>query len=120
MHYLHPFLKTVLGETTPPPPPLIVRVSKTPLLGFMLSSTAKVKIIPHHVYRSFEGKITHNFVGKILLQKMGSECTICIHFSRFFPGEAPGPPPAKGVSPPARFDCAPALDPLDPPLHLHE
>ena len=44
MHHLHPFFKTVLGKR---------------LLGFMLSSTAKVKILPHHVYRSFEGKKLH-------------------------------------------------------------
>ena len=38
-------------------------------------------------------------------QKMNSECTICIHFHKNFPGEAPGPPPAGRISPLAPSPC---------------
>ena len=80
--------------------------------------------------RSFEDK---NY-GKIWggkstcnRQKLDSECTICIHFSKKFPGEAPRTPTCgRGFPPPTPSPCGasrrfgyapPAVDPLDPPLN---
>ena len=64
MHNLHPFFKYFLEKTPTPPPPPTMRGSKTPLLGFICSFKAKVKILPHHVYRSFEGKYYTQFLGR--------------------------------------------------------
>ena len=81
------FLKKILGETTTPPP-FCKRIKKTPLLDFILCSTAKVKIVPHHGYRrseiwrqnytTFLGRNQHELCKK----KMGIEYTICIQFSK--------------------------------------
>ena len=59
--------------------------------------------------RSFEGKnYTQVFWEKSTRtrQKMGSECTICVHFSKIFPGEAPRTPTCgRGYPPPALSPC---------------
>ena len=54
----------------------------------------RVKILPHHVYQSFEDKdYTKIWLEKSTRhrQKLDSECTICIHFSKNFPGRPPDP-----------------------------
>ena len=82
--------------------------------GFIWSSKAKVKILPHHVQciskiGALKAKIAHKFFGKKSTrtrQKMGSECTICVHFSKVFPGEAPRTPTCgRGYPPPALSPC---------------
>ena len=78
--------------------------------------------------RMHQSSETHSlFLRLRCVNKRGSptmECTICIHFSKIFPGETPGSPPAGGVSPSRTLPAAlradlvtpPAVDALDPPL----
>ena len=62
---------------------------------------------PHHVYRS--GALKKKIWGEKSTrnrQKMDSECTICIHFSKNFPGEAPRTPTCgRGYPPPTPSPC---------------
>ena len=77
------FFRNFLGETTPP---LLRENKKPPLLGSIWSSTAKVKIFPHHVYRQSEiwrQNYTH-FIWEINMNyaKKGLEYTICINYPK--------------------------------------
>ena len=129
MHHLHPFFKNFLGETRPPP--YCESIKNSPLLAVYdpLQPSWKFSRNTYFEDRSFEGKNYIQFCGKKSTrtrQKMGSECTICIHFSKIFPGEAPRTPTCRrGSPPPAPSPCGasrrfgyapPAVDPLDPPL----
>ena len=74
--------------------------------------TAKGKNSPaSRTFRSgaLKTKITQKNGGKnqhAIGKKMDSECTICIHFSKNFPGEAPRTPTCgRGVPPPALSPC---------------
>ena len=58
--------------------------------------------------RSFEGKTYTQFLGKKSTrtrQKMDSECTICIHFSKIFSGRPRPPPPLLQEHKNPLFDC---------------
>ena len=77
----------------PDPPPLLRE-------DFGFSSTAKVKIFPHHVHVYRRSEIwkqkLHTIFGEKIdtnSAKMGYECTICIRFFKNFLGETPTPPP---------------------------
>ena len=54
IHHFYPIFKKNLWET-PNLWPYCMKI-KNALLGFIWSSKAEVKILPHQVYRSFEGK----------------------------------------------------------------
>ena len=61
MHHFHPFFQNIFSET-PIPPPFCERI-KTPLLGFISSSIAKVKILLE--IGALKAKLTHNLKGEI-------------------------------------------------------
>ena len=128
IHHLHPIFNKILWETLNLWP-YCMKIKNT-LLGFIWSSKAEVKILPHQVYRSFEGKNytslwrrnQHEFCKK----KLAQNAPFASNFQKCF-GGVPGPPPAGGVSTPAPFPkrrfapiCwlppSPAVDPLDPPM----
>ena len=95
MHHLHPFFKKFLGET-PTPPPCCERI-KTPLFGFIWSSTAKMKILPRCVYQRSE--LWRQKFHTIFWKKINANSAkngIRIHhlhpFFKKFPGEAPRTP----------------------------
>ena len=65
-----------------------------------------MKILPHYVYRTSElwGQNYTQFWGKNQhkhWQKMGAECTICIHFFKNFPGGGPRTPTCRWGYPPS-------------------
>ena len=78
-------------------PPLLWEDKKFPSLALLYDPPQlrwKFSRITYIGDRSFEGKnYTQVFWEKSTRtrQKMGSECTICIHFSKIFPGEGPLP-----------------------------
>ena len=127
MHHLRPFPKIFSGRSRPHPTPLLREDKKFSSLALYdpLQLRWKFSRITNIEHRSFEGKNYTIFWEKSIRtrQNIGSECTICIHFSKIFPGEPPGPPPAGGGIPlphhPLRADLVtplPAVDSLDPPL----
>ena len=66
--HFRPFFKFFSGETPtpPPPPPYCERIKNSPF-GCIRSSTGKVKILPHYVYRRSElwrQKLHKNFLEK--------------------------------------------------------
>ena len=129
MHHLHPLIKRPRTSDNS------ARGYKNSLLGFIWSSNSKVKILPHHVYRSFEGKIytdiwgrnQHEFCKKrVQNAPFASDYQKC---SRGRPSRAqtcrsgiPLPYPSSSGAL-RRFRLPPpppswAVDPLDPPV-LH-
>ena len=99
------FQKFSRGTPTPPPPLLLRKDKKFPALAFPQQlrwkfshityiEDSRLEIWKQKLHTIFGEKIDTN-----LAKKMGSECTICIHFSKKFPGEGPGPPPAGRVIP---------------------
>ena len=88
MHHLHPFFKNFLGETRPPP--YCERI-KTPLFGFIWSSTAIRWKFSRDAYiedRSFERKNYTQFFGenKHELGKNGLRMHHLHPFFKKFPG----------------------------------
>ena len=97
MNHLHPFIKKFSGR---PRIPTILREDKKSLLGFIWSSKSKVKILPHHVYRSFEGKNYTDFWGRILPPKKNGRRMHYLHpIFKNVPGEGPDPNLQKRYSP---------------------
>ena len=90
------FSKIFSGRPDPPPPPYCESIKNSPLLAVYdpLQLSWKFSRNTYFEDRSFEGKNYIQFCGKKSTrtrQKMGSECTICIHFSKIFSGR-PRPP----------------------------
>ena len=104
MYHLHPFFKNFLGET-PTPPPILREDKKFPLVGFIWSSTGKVKILPHHIYRRSElwrQKLHTIFWGKIdtnSAKKWAQDAPFASIFQKFSRGRPPNPHLREGVSP---------------------
>ena len=91
------FQKFSRGDPTPPPP-YCESIKNSPLLAVYdpLQLSWKFSRNTYFEDRSFEGKNYIQFCGKKSTrtrQKMGSECTICIHFSKIFSGRPRPPPP---------------------------
>ena len=83
------------------PAPYHNRIKKNPLLGYIWSSTAKVKILPHHLFGALKAKITPFFCKNQheIRKKLAQNTPFASTFQKNFPGEAPAPPPARGDIP---------------------
>ena len=119
IHHLLPVFKKNLWET-PNPRPYWGKIKKS-LLGFIWSSKAEVKIILHQVYRSFEGKNYTQFWRRnqhefCTHKKNGSECTICIQFSKIFRGSSRAPTCRRGIHSRTLPKAALCADLVPPPL----
>ena len=129
IHHLHQLPKQNQFGEIPNPWPYCEKI-KNSLLGFIWSSKAEVLILPHHVYRNFEGKNYTQIWRRSQHELRKKNGLIMHHLHPFFknvPGEGPGPPPAAGASTPTpspKRCFAPiwlppppqAVDPLDTPL----
>ena len=105
IHHLHPIFKKKNLWETPNLWPYCMKI-KNALLGFIWSSKAEVKILPHQVYRSFEGKNYTSFWRRnqheFCKKKLAQNAPFWSNFQKCF-GGVPGHPPAGGVSTPAPF-----------------
>ena len=122
MHHLHPLIKNSRGD---PEPPTILREDiKIPSWALFDPLNLRWKF-PHHVYRSFEGKIYTEFWGRNQHEfcKKGFRMHHLDPIIKNVPGEGPaGPKPAGVVSPfrilPQAGLRADFVNP-PPPTHTH-
>ena len=79
------------GDPDPPPPPLLREDKKKPLLALYDPQQLRWKFSRITYIGALNAKNTHNFGGKININsaKMGSQCTVYIHFSKFSRGRTP-------------------------------